>query len=1090
MLGFVLRRLRGRLPLAAAVLFTVLTATTVLTALVAFDRTVAEAGLRRDLAGGGRVTVLLNADHGLDGRSADDAGTAALGARLFDGLPVDTRTLARSRAYGLPGSTAPTTAPPSTPAPAKAPAHEVDLTVLAALDHDRVRLTAGHWPTAEGAAAGPGTAGTVQVAVPGGALSRLGLTADALPAQLVLSDRYGGLPLTVRVTGVYRALDRDAPYWRLDPLGGREIQVQGFTTYGPMLVDDGAFTSGLLPQGSRGALLTADFTTADRARVERVGELAARLPELLKQDSPGFQSQTELPALLAELHSATLVTESSLLIGALQLSVLAGAALLLVVHLVAERQAREDALLTARGATRRRLAAWACLEALLLALPAALLAPLLAGPLLRLLTGYGPLAGLPLEHTDTAVRWPAAALCALVCVLLSALPAVLRRGGQLVARRQAVVGTVVRSGADLTLLALAVVAYRQLSARSGGLSVASDGRLGIDPVLVAAPTLALCAGTLLVLRVLPLAARLGARLAARGRGLGAALGGWQLARRPGRANGPVLLLVLAVATGVLAIGQHAAWRDSQRDQADFAAAGGLRIQGSALPALGQGGRYAALPGGDRLLPVARADLSLPGDRQGRVLLTATARAGAELRVRPDLFDHRPPGELLAPLAEPQSPGVPLPGSPARIELTVAVQVDDRPGEDGSPLQAPDLWLQLRDGFGAVHRVLVPQLPVRGELTVPVDLGALAAAPLGSVAAPLSLTGLGLTYPAGWGESRTELTVRRVAVADGAGGAAVPVPVPAGAWSVQAGDGVPVRVADGAGPDRLPTVEYTPGAADHDGARALVLAPGAVRSGGEVGGLATRAYLAAVGARVGDLVKVQLAGTSVPVRITGAVEALPVYGTSALLLDLAAADRWLSDRGFDAPAVSEWWLPAAGPGDRTPAEAAAALRAGPTAQQLTLREEDAAARLGDPLSAAPQSALAALAVAAAVLAAIGFTAASAASASERAGESAVLLALGAPRRLLTRSAAAERLVLVGIGTGTGLLLGTVLVHLVVPLVVLTPAARPPVPDVLVGLPPAQVLALAAGTAALPLLSAFLFGGNRRNLAARLRSAEEK
>ncbi|MEU5384783.1 FtsX-like permease family protein [Kitasatospora cineracea] len=1080
MLGFVLRRLRGRLPLAAAVLFTVLTATTVLTTLVAFDRTVAEAGLRRDLAGGGRVTVLLNADHALDARSADDTGTAALGARLFDGLPVATRTLARSRAYGLPAQPG-----------ATAPAREADLTVLAALDHGEVRLTAGQWPTAEGAPAGPGTAGTVQVAVPGSALPRLGLSPDALPAQVVLADRYGGLPLTVRVTGVYQAADRDAPYWRLDPLGGREIQVRGFTTYGPMLVDDGAFASGLLPQGSRGALLTADFTTADRARVERVGELATRLPELLKQAGPGFQSQTELPALLAELRSATLVTESSLLIGALQLSVLAGAALLLVVHLVAERQLREDALLTARGATRRQLAAWTALEALLLALPAALLAPLLAGPLLRLLTGRGPLAGLPLAHTDTAVRWPAAALCALACVLVSALPAVLRRDGErLVTRRQAVVGTVVRSGADLTLLALAVVAYQQLSARTGGLSVDSDGRLGIDPVLVAAPTLALCAGTLLVLRVLPFAARLGARLAARGRGLGAALGGWQLARRPGRANGPVLLLVLAVATGVLAIGQHTAWRDSQRDQADFAAAGGLRIQASALPVLGQGGRYAALPGGDRLLPVARVDQSLPGDRQGRVLLTDTARAGAELHVRADLFDHRPAGELFAPLSGPLPAGVPLPGRPARIDLSLTVQVSDRPEWDRSALQAPDLWLQLRDGFGTLHRVLVPQLPVQGELTVPVDLGPLTAAPLGSIAEPLTLTGLGLTYPSAWGQSRSELTLRQVAVADSAAGAAVPVRVPAGAWSVQTADGTPVRVTGEPGPDRLLTVGYTPGEQDHGGARALLLAPGSTPSGPEVEGLATRDYLTAVGARIGDLVKVQLGSTSVPVRITGAVGALPVYGSTALLLDLAGTDRWLGDRGFDVPAVSEWWLPATGPGDRTPAEAAAALRAGPTAQQLTLRDEDAAARLGDPLSAAPQSALAALALAAAVLAAIGFTAASAASAAERAGESAVLLALGAPRRLLSRSAAVERLVLVGIGTGVGLLLGAALVHLVVPLVVLTPAARPPVPDVLVGLPPGQVLALALGTAALPLLSAFLFGGGRRNLATRLRSAEEK
>ncbi|MBB4946947.1 hypothetical protein F4556_002482 [Kitasatospora gansuensis] len=1073
MLGFVLRRLRGRLPLAAAVLFTVLITTTVLTTLVAFNRTVAEAGLRRNLDGGSRVDLLLSADHALDTRAADDAGVTALGAQLFAGLPVTTQSLARSRSYGLPGAPGPT--------------REVDLTVLAALDRSRLKLTAGQWPVADG---------TVQTAVPASALARLGLTENALPAQVTLSDRYGGRPLTVRVTGVYRAADRDAPYWRLDPLGGREIQVRGFTTYGPMLVDDGVFTSGLLPQGSRGSLLTADFGAADPERVEQLRARTAQLPELVKQHLPGTQLQTELPALLAELHSATLVTKSTLLIGALQLAVLAGAALLLVVHLVAERQTRENALLTARGATRRRLSAWTAVEALLLALPAALLAPLLTGPLLRLLTSYGPLTGMALEHADTAIRWPVAGACALACVALTALPAMLRGdGGRVVSRRQAVVSTVARSGADLALVALAVVAYQQLGARTGGLSVAADGELGIDPVLVAAPTLALCAGTLLVLRLLPFAARLGARLAARGRGLGPALGGWQLARRPGRANGPVLLLVLAVATGVLALGQHAAWRDSQHDQADFATAGGLRIWGSALPTLGQGGRYAALPGGDRLLPVARIDQSLPGDLPGRVLLTDTARAATGLTVRPDLLDGRSAGELFAPLSEPQPAGLRLPGRPARIDLTVAVHVADHAGLDWNrffpdappePLQAPDLWLRLRDGFGASHRILVSQLPPRSELTVSVDLGALTAAPLGSVAAPLTLTGFELTHPTGSREGGGELTVRRLAVSDTATGPATTVPAPVGTWTATTEAGTPADVRSGAAADSMLTIAYLQSTSH----RSTVLAPGSTQSGPDVNGLATRAYLTAVGAKVGDLIRVQVGSANLPVRITGAVEALPVYGTTALLLDLPRADRWLSDRGADTPAVNEWWLPAAGPGDRTPAEAAAALRAGPTAQQLTLREEDAAARIGDPLSAAPQSALAALALAAAVLAAIGFTAASAASASERAGESAVLLALGASRRLLNRTAAAEQVVLVTIGTAVGLLLGAVLVHLVVPLLVLTPAARPPVPEVLVGLPLGQVLALAAGTAALPLLSAFLVGGRRRDVAARLRFVEEK
>ncbi|MFF0393504.1 FtsX-like permease family protein [Kitasatospora sp. NPDC004615] len=1073
MLGFVLRRLRGRLPLAAAVLFTVLITTTVLTTLVAFNRTAAEAGLRRNLDGGSRAVLQLGADHAADTRAADDAKAAALGTQLFDGLPVTTQSLALSRAYGL-------------PALSSAAGREVDLTVLAALDRSRLKLTAGQWPAA---------GGTVQTVVPRSALLRLGLTENALPAKVTLADRYGGSPLTVEVTGVYQVADRDAPYWRLDPLGGREIQVKGFTTYGPLMVDDGVFTSGVLTQGSRNLQLTADFSTAAPERIDRIRSRADKLNDLVKQHSPGLQARTELPALLGELHSATLVARSSLLIGALQLAVLAGAALLLVVHLVADRQSRENALLTSRGATRRRLAAWTAVEALLLALPAAVLAPLLTGPLLRLLTSYGPLTGMPLEHTDSAVRWPVAALCALACVVLVALPPVLRRDAdRVVSRRQAVVSTVARSGADLTLLALAVITYQQLAARTGGLSVDAAGQLGIDPVLVAAPTLALCAGTLLVLRVLPFAARLGARLAARGRGLGAALGGWQLARRPGRANGPVLLLVLAVATGVLALGQHAAWRDSQRDQADFASAGGLRIQGSALPAFGQGGRYSALPGGDRLLPVAEFDQWLPGDKRGRVLLTDTARAATELHVRPDLFGGRPATELFAPLAEPQPAGLKLPGKPARIDLTMAVHVADRPtgiyppGWAQPEVTAPDLWLHLRDAFGAQYRVLVPQLPAQGEKSFSVDLDALTAAPLGSAAAPLSLTGFELTYGTNSKDSASEVTIRRLAVSDTATGPATPVPTPPGTWS---GTGTPVTVTGDGAEDRLVTVAYTPvrGEGVNESKRALVLAPGATPSGPEVKALATRTYLTDSGAKVGDLIKVQLGSTSMPVRITGQVEALPVYGDTGLLLDLAGTHRWLTDHGAEVPPVSEWWLPATGPGDRTPAEAAAALRAGPTAQQLTLREEDAAARSGDPLSAAPQSALAALALAAAVLATIGFVAAAAASASERAGESAVLMALGTPPRLLRRTAAAEQVVLVGIGTGVGLLLGAALAHLVVPLVVLTPAARPPMPEVLVGLPLGQVLALAAGTAALPLLSAFLVG-SRRDMAARLRFVEDK
>ncbi|MFD0345537.1 FtsX-like permease family protein [Kitasatospora aburaviensis] len=162
---------------------------------------------------------------------------------------------------------------------------------------------------------------------------------------------------------------------------------------------------------------------------------------------------------------------------------------------------------------------------------------------------------------------------------------------------------------------------------------------------------------------------------------------------------------------------------------------------------------------------------------------------------------------------------------------------------------------------------------------------------------------------------------------------------------------------------------------------------------------------------------------------------------------------------------------------------------PGGQQLLLDSEVADGLLADPLSAAPQGALAAIALASTVLAAIGFAAAAAASARERAAEFTVLLALGTPRRWLLRTAAAEQAVLVLLGGLVGLGLGALIVRLIVPLLVLTPAARRPVPEVLVDLPLGWSLLLTAAIGVVPLLSAFLIGRSRRDVAARLRHVEE-
>ncbi|MFB8237161.1 FtsX-like permease family protein [Kitasatospora purpeofusca] len=1137
MLGFVMRRLRGRLPLATAALLTVLITTAVLTALVAFQRTVGEIGQRQALQGAGhpRTTVVVNSEHGLDRRAKDDEAVADYARVLFGDLPAETRGLSRSRSYGLPTGPAdgaqaaptgkqagtpaapagavPTAAGANSAAPSAAPkvaptaaaaqpgaTRADDLTLLAALDRHYVQLLAGDWP----AAAAAGAPGPVQAAVPRSVLTRLGLTPEALPAEVRLTDRYGGPPLVVRVTGAYRANDPADLYWRLDPVQGREILSGGFTTYGPLLVDETAFGVTGIPQNGRSWLIDADFTGVGTAAVDAVRDRVTPAGDALNRNA-GLIARTELPALLKELDSGAMVARSTLLIGALQLIVLAAAALLLVVHLIASRQQSENALLAARGASGARLGGYTAVEALLLALPAALLAPLLTPPLLRVLGGFGPLRHVPLDTSLHWTLWPVSVACALGCVLLAAVPALLRGAGSAVlrraGRRQALAAGAARSGADLALLGLAVLAYQQLSQYSGGLSPDADGRLGLDPVLVATPTLALGAGTLLVLRLLPLVARLGARLAARGRGLGPALVGWQLARRPAQASGPVLLLVLGVSTGVLALGQHDTWNASQQDQASFATAGGLRIHGAHTAVIGQGSRFAALPGGDRILPVGRQEQSLPDGSHGQVLALDAAAFAEHVPIRSDLLDGQDPRSLFTPLAAGTAgaapTGVPLPGKPQRIDVDLtftpgprpAASTDDSFGPAPGP-RAPEAWLLLRDGHNLSFVAPVTGVPATGDARATVDLAALTDGGLSSVSAPLSVIGLTLAL----GPKDTgELTIRRLAAADRATDPGVPATVPAGLGWTTSGDAaerpVGVDVVPGTSDDRrLLSVRYGAGS-DALNNRRAVITPTEAKPPAAIAGVATRGYLAATGSAVGATVRVPFGLTTVPVRITGEVSSLPVVGDNAVLVDLGTVGRVLAAGGRETPAPAEWWLPATGPDDRAPAQAAAALRAAPGTPGLQLRDEVAADLLGDPLSAAPQNALAAIAVVTTVLAAIGFGAAGAAAAGQRSRDSALLLALGAPRRRLVRTAAAEQAVLVGLGSVVGLALGALIVHLIVPLVVLTPAARRPVPEALVALPLGTAALLALAISAVPLLSALLGGRRRRDVAQRLRHLEE-
>ncbi|MFI6372745.1 FtsX-like permease family protein [Streptomyces sp. NPDC050546] len=1086
MTGLLLLRLRAHRLLLTAALLAVLLTTSVLAALTAYSDSVGDAALRGTLGGraAAPASLVIEADVPREGRDAARR-TVARGAReAFGGLPVTVRTLERSGPYALPRSLQ----------DADTRAGEPDLTHLAALDRSRIRLVSGSLPGPEPVARGE----AVPVALPEPAADRLRLRAGA---RVTLTDRLGGEPLRIRVTGVYRAADGSDPYWQADVLGGQGVRTVAFTTYGPLLADASVLASGRVSEDGTGWVATADYRTVTTDGIGALRAAAVRAAGALREDPAlggDADVRTELPELLDRTGRALLVARSTLLIVSVQLVLLAGYALLLVARLLDSERAGETELLRARGGSRGRIAGLAGLEALLLAVPAAVCAALLSGPLARLLARWSSLdrIGLRLDAVPAGRVWLVAAGVAAACAVAVVAPALAATAGTPVRLRRVRAATSaapVRAGADVALLLIAGVAYwqlgRQTDATGGGvLSRDRAGELGIDPLLVAAPALALLAGTVLTLRLLPLAARLAERRSASGRGLPSALAGWQFSRRPLRGAGPVLLLVIAVATGMLAIGHGASWDRSQDDQADFRTGAAVRVLDHRPGSPGQTGLYAALPGAREAAPAHRAALALSGGRQATVLALDTAHAGDGMLMRGDLAEE-PPVKLLRSLAPPtedENRAVRLPDGTRRVALDVRI-TDTKARTGRSPSgRAPLLTVVVEDRYGIAYRLGAGNVPVDGRAhRVTLDLDTTTTGRRAAPAGPLRLTGLQLddTSPAGRSEQH-RFAVERL-LATGRDGSARPVPLPDGTrWRggrtvTQNGEVLARTAAKPTGSAPL-SVSYGTGVYADEGYGVSPIYTVRLDTAGaeaprSLSAVATRDFLRASGAGLGDTVDVPLSGEELRVRIVRSVEELPTAATGlageavtggALLLDLRAVDAVLAQRGSAALAPTEWWVSAA-PGKA--AEVAAALRARPDlqAQQVLVRDETAAELLRDPLGAGPRSALSAVAVAAVALAAGGFAVSAAGARRERSAEFAVLRALGAPRRDLARLVATEQSLLIGVGLLAGLGLGAVLTRAVVPLIVLTSDAARPVPPVLVELPVSQVALLLAGVAA-PLL----------------------
>jgi FtsX-like permease family len=1091
------RLLPHRLALASAVITALLSAA-LLAALASFSATVTSYAVRTTLVRSPATGISLTAS--FSSASAVARADATVHQTLRQSLPTMPVVIfdsVQSDYLDIPAGIA----------GGNAETHVISLPDLAA----HAVLLAGTWPGAATPAAGQQAA--EPVAVPSVLATALHLSPGAI---LTLREATSGAAEPVRVTGVFLARNASDPYWSLDPVSGPQ-QTGGFTIYTSLVASPAGLAAGLIPVNSASWLAEPDFSKVGAGGLGgAASQLQAGLNALTTRS--GLQDPvltSGLPALLSGLQTALVVARSQLAIGVLAFLVIAGATVALATTLLSQQREAEAALLRSRGASWRQMAGTGAAEAVLLAAPAAAAGPVLGGVALPFMARTGPLgqSGLRLPVTFPPEAWLAAGIAAAGCALIIA-QTWLRAGSPVRARalsgRQRALATATRSGTDLALIALAVLAGWQLARYSAPVSTGLDGSIGVDPVLVSAPVLALAAGALILLRVLPAAVRLSDRAAARGRRLTAAVAAWQISRRPLRHAGPVLLAVLAVAMAVLAAAQWTSWQDSARDQASFTTGADARV---VLPAaaplqLGQVASVTRAAGVTAATPVIRSQFTLPAGATSTLLALDARQAVSVATIRPDLAGGSP-AALLQRITPPAgTPGVAVPGRPARLVITARLAARG--------VTQAVLLVELRDAFGITYLEEAGLLPADGQahqLTLTV-------AARGGAAYPLRIAGYQLQYlmpmaqvfasraAAQQAQAHQQppatLSIESVRGAAGlAGPAGAPLPAaPAGgrrtalasagsglvispdpavsqvsvngtslSLSFQPGAGLGPLQATTCGPHKVPCSQYSPVPASVTviaGTRTVLPA------------VATRAFLAAAGVSPGGTVVVSVDGADVSARIVSVVSAFPTISGPAggLVVDQGALQEDLAAAGAQPQPVTEWWLQAAG---RVPGLARVPGAA------TTYRATVAQSLLSSPLSAAPQVSTLVIAFAALVLAAAGFGV-SAATARERTRDLALLVALGATRRQLTRLLCLEQAALAVPAAAAGLLLGGVLARLVVPAVTLTASGTHPSPPVLVEVPLAACGAVAVAIAVAPVLIAALGRGGRvaAGLTARIRA----
>ncbi|WP_346769326.1 FtsX-like permease family protein [Planctomonas sp. JC2975] len=417
---------------------------------------------------------------------------------------------------------------------------------------------------------------------------------------------------------------------------------------------------------------------------------------------------------IATIAQAVQVVEQTIVVPLGILAVAGAVAVAMLGHLLVVARTTEDRLLRLRGASPGRMVGQALLEGVAVAVPS-----VIAGALVAQLA-LAPLLGLPVGVAEVAVPPLAALVLAVLALVATAVPAAVRPLAGDDARR--------RGASTVGLIAIVLVVLGAIC--TWRYQEAADAASLIrDPLALAAPTVVLCALAAVAAALLAPLGRLVAARLARGRELGTALTGRQIAQSSGILAAPVLLVALAVATGTLAAGATATSESFLDDAARLANGGAARITVSGDPLLSSSqdllpaGLRRAASGDPSSAPVAPVLRS-----SGMISNVATGVVGVRASELPTIVPvnerRLDSAGIESAIASRTLPGVVL-GSAATSGSTLTAALESSgtwaTGTPAASAPTATITLWVVDPAGDAAPVSLPQTPVGGDNTLSVRL---------------------------------------------------------------------------------------------------------------------------------------------------------------------------------------------------------------------------------------------------------------------------------------------------------------------------------------------------------------------------------